>query len=271
MSCNKKNPVNYLITLWVLVAWVAAGLFLLPGKLFADDLFNSPLTVLSGKETGFEQKTVRSDSALQQQNLIFRVGNVSFEMVFVEGGAFSMGTTGLGNVTPSSYYIGRTEVTQDLWEAVMGNNPSFFKGGQRPVEHVSWEDCQIFINKLNRLLGKNFRLPAEMEWEYAARGGQNTHEYKYAGSDDLDSVAWYGNNSGGKTHNVGTREPNELGIYDMSGNVGEWCEDCFGTSRVYRGGGWTHYARYCRVDYRHYNTPDYHYYYLGLRLVLSDL
>lgn len=271
MSCKKKNPVNCLVTLFALVTWLSIGLFLPAEKLLADNLPKSPFSALSVKETGFEQKTGKSDSARQQQNLIFKVGNVSFEMVFVGGGTFSLGVTDQENVTLSSYYIGRTEVTQDLWEAVMGSNPSFFKGGQRPVEHVSWEDCQIFIHKLNSLLGKNFRLPAEVEWEYAARGGHHTHGYKYAGSDDLGTVAWYGNNSGGKTHNVGTREPNELGIYDMSGNVGEWCEDCSGNCQVFRGGGWSHYARYCNVSYRHYNISDYHYYYLGLRLVLSDL
>ena len=176
----------------------------------------------------------------------------------------------------------------------MGNNPSEFKGrflfklksAQKPVEEVSWYDCKEFITKLNKLTGKNFRLPTEAEWEYAARGGNKSKGYKYSGSNTIDDVALYCGNSGEATHNVKTKSPNELGIYDMSGNVYEWCEDWFGdyssgsqtnptgsssgSNRVGRGGSWYSYARCCRVSYRYGINPDYRYYYLGLRLCLSQ-
>ena len=157
------------------------------------------------------------------------VNGVSFEMARVEGGTFRMGATSeqedeadsdetpVHSVTLSGYYIGKTEVTQALWQAVMGSNPSRFKGSDLPVECVSWNDCQEFIKKLNRLTGRNFRLPTEAEWEFACRGGNNSRGYKYSGSNDIDNVAWYWDNSGEKTHPVGTKAPNELGIYDMSG------------------------------------------------------
>ena len=127
------------------------------------------------------------------------------------------------------YYIGQTEVTQALWEAVMENNPSHFKGLRKPVESVSWNDCQEFISKLNSLTGKRFRLPTEAEWEFAARGGNNSRGYKYGGGSNLDDVAWYKENSGSRTHDVGTKLANELGLYDMNGNVLEWCSDWYGS------------------------------------------
>lgn len=170
----------------------------------------------------------------------FQVGGVSFDMVWVEGGTFRMGATSeqgsdawggekpVHSVTLSGYYIGKTEVTQALWKAVMGSNPSEFKGDNLPVEQVSWDDCQEFIRKLNSLTGQHFRLPTEAEWEFACRGGNNSCGYKYSGSNDIDNVAWYFDNSGHKTHPVGTKAQNELGIYDMSGNVWEWCSDWYG-------------------------------------------
>ena len=203
-----------------------------------------------------------------------------------------MGATSYGNdspvhsVTLSDYYIGETEVTQELWEAVMGSNPSRFKGSQKPVEKVSWNDCKEFITKLNRLTGKNFRLPTEAEWEYAARGGNKSKGYKYSGSNTIGNVAWYRDNSSSATHNVKTKSPNELGIYDMSGNVWEWCEDwkggyssgsqtnpagpSTGSNRVLRGGSWYNFASSCRVSLRSCLGPGYGINYLGLRLCLSQ-
>lgn len=226
----------------------------------------------------------------------FTVNGVSFEMVLVEGGTFRMGATSeqgddawnsekpVHGVTLSSYYIGKTEVTQALWQAVMGSNPSNFNGSNLPVECVSWNDCQEFIQKLNRLTGRNFRLPTEAEWEFACRGGNNSRGYKYSGSNNLGSVAWYDDNSGGQTHPVGTKAPNELGIFDMSGNVWEWCSDWYanytsysqtnptgpqsGSDRVYRGGSWADYARNCRSSIRCHNAPAYRRITLGLRLAL---
>ena len=205
-------------------------------------------------------------------------------MVKVEGSTFTMGATPeQGNdayeyerpahqVTLSDYYIGRYEVTQKEWQAVMGDNPSKFYGDNLPVDYVSWNDCQDFINKLNQLTGLKFRLPTEAEWEFAARGGKQSKGYKYSGSDNAKNIAWYEKNSGSKPHQVGTKEPNELGIYDMSGNVGEWCGDWYGrysssaqtnptgpssgSYRVLRGGCWSDSAGYCRVSIRAFNNPS---------------
>ena len=231
------------------------------------------------------------------QNLTIRVGNVNFVMVKVSGGTFTMGATSemtepdsdekpTHQVTLSSYYIGETEVTQALWKAVMGSNPSRFKGDDLPVEQVSWNDCQTFISKLNALTGENFRLPTEAEWEFATRGGKQSRHTPYSGSSRIDDVAWYAGNSDWKTHPVKTKQPNELGIYDMTGNVWEWCQDWkgsysshaqtdptgagSGSSRVYRGGGCNSSPWGCRSSYRCYYTPEYSYYDLGLRLVLSQ-
>lgn len=216
-------------------------------------------------------------------NQTFTVNGVQFTMVAVEGGTFKMGATSeqgsdaweeekpAHEVTLSDYYIGQTEVTQALWEAVMGSNPSGHKGDNLPVEQVLWNDCQEFIQKLNQLTGKQFRLPTEAEWEYAARGGRKSRGYKYAGGNDIGSVAWYDGNSGKETHAVATKQANELGIYDMSGNVWEWCSDWYGdytsssqsdpqgpssgSRRVLRGGGYYNLARRCRVSFRGYSTP----------------
>ncbi len=237
------------------------------------------------------------DPGGESGNNTFTANGVSFTMIPVEGGTFQMGATPeqenpWGNETPvhsvtlSSYYIGETEVTQTLWEAVMGSNPSNFKGSSNPVEEVSWNDCQEFISKLNSLTGQRFRLPTEAEWEYAARGGSKSRGYQYSGSNTLTDVAWYAYNSGSKTHPVKTKQPNELGIYDMSGNVWEWCQDWYGSYssssqtnptgstsgsyRVYRGGSWFYIAKYCRVAIRFDNAPGYRDDSLGLRLALSE-
>ena len=219
-------------------------------------------------------------------------------MVYVSGGTFMMGTTSeqgsnafydekpAHSVTLSSFYLCKYEVTQALWRAVMGNNPSYFKGDNLPVENVSWNDCQTFIFRLNNLTGKNFRFPTEAEWEYAARGGNRSRGYKYSGSNVLSDVAWYSDNSGDKTHPVGSKSPNELDLYDMSGNVDEWCSDWYGTYsssaqtnptgpssgsyRVYRGGSWYGIGWGCLSSYRNCNAPDYRDFDLGLRLALSQ-
>ena len=188
-------------------------------------------------------------------------------------------------VTLSSYYIGETEVTQALWQAVMGSNPSYFKGDNLPVEMVSWNDCQTFISRLNSLTGKRFRLPTEAEWEFAARGGNQSRHTQYSGSSRIDDVAWYYGNSNDKTHPVKTKQPNELGLNEMSGNVNEWCQDWYdsnssdaqtdptgagsGSLRVGRGGSWWGPPRACRSSYRNHGAHEVSYRTLGLRLVLS--
>ncbi len=215
-------------------------------------------------------------------------------MVLVDGGTFKMGAAAnqmkeaesdekaVHEVTLSSFYICKYEVTQDLWTFVMGVNPSSFKSARQPVEDITWNDCQLFIEKLNTLTGKNYRLPTEAEWEFAARGGNLSKGYKYAGSNTIGDVAWYSANSGNSPHDVGEKEPNELGLYDMSGNVYEWCNDWKapyertpqtnpvgadeGTYRVNRGGRWCGSARACRTSDRSMSAPDYHFYHLGMRL-----
>ena len=224
------------------------------------------------------------------------IQNLINNMVPVEGGTFTMGATSeqgsdaweyekpAHQVTLSSFSIGKYEVTQEEWEAVMGSNPSRFKGAKRPVEQVSWDDCQEFIRKLNALTGKQFRLPTEAEWEYAARGGNRSRGYKYSGNDNLGSVAWHYDNSGNTTHPVGQKQSNELGLYDLSGNVFEWCQDWdgdysssaqknptgpgSGSDRVSRGGGWAFSARNFRVSNRGCYAPSARLDYLGLRLAL---
>ena len=229
-------------------------------------------------------------------NKEYTVNGVRFKMIAVACGTFTMGATSeqqnpeadektTHTVTLSDYYIGETEVTQELWAAVMGDNPSELTGNmQRPVEYVNWYDCQTFIQKLNELTGANFRLPTEAEWEYAARGGRNSRGYQYSGSNNLGDVAWYYDNSSNTMHPVKTKSPNELGIYDMSGNVYEWCQDwkgCYssssqtnptgpstGSHRVLRGGSWDSSACYCRTAYRYEDLPGSGGYYIGLRLAL---
>mgnify|MGYP002673808187 CR=1 FL=1 len=245
-------------------------------------------------KTNSKHKPTSTPTVNRQAELNKLINN----MVYVSGGTFTMGATSeqgsdaydekpTHSVTLSSFYLCKYEVTQALWKAVMGKNPSSFKGNNLPVENVSWNDCQTFISRLNNLTGKNFRLPTEAEWEYAARGGNRSRGYKYSGSNVLSDVAWYDGNSGSKTHPVGTKSPNELGLYDMSGNVYEWCSDWKGTYsssaqtnptglssgsfRVCRGGSWNGITWYCRSSGRNYGPPDFRYYGLGLRLALSQL
>ena len=233
----------------------------------------------------------------------FTVNGVSFNMVYVKGGTYMMGATDedpyakdwekpAHEVTLSDYYIGETEVTQALWKAVMNNNPSWFTSTNgygtnlnRPVERVSYNDCKSFINKLNQKTGKTFRMLTEAEWEYAARGGRLSKGYVYSGSDDLDEVCWYKGTAENMTHPVASKLPNELGIYDMCGNVEEWCSDLYGlyssepqvnptgatsgTCRVSRGGCWDHAFRACRITYRYDALPAMKTHHYGLRIAMS--
>lgn len=232
------------------------------------------------------------------------INDVSFKMVFVEGGTFMMGAMDKDeeakenekpthSVSLNNFYIGETEVTQSLWMSVMGENPSNFPGTNKPVESISWEECKDFINTLNNLLSKDlngmlFRLPTEAEWEFAARGGNKSKGYFYSGSNIVGEVAWYVDNSDQQTHIVKQKAPNELGLYDMSGNVWEWCSDWYdaeyyssspsnnpkgpssGTYRVIRGGSWGHYDRFCRFSYRGRESAENKGIRLGFRLILSE-
>lgn len=256
---------------------------------------------------GFSVRPVRASSSEESEDKLttksFTVNGVTFCMIPVEHGTFEMGSDSseansneqpVHSVTISNdYYIGETEVTQALWYAVMGQKPTsdgskwsstYGLGDAYPAYYISWNGCQDFITKLNQLTGQTFRMPTEAEWEYAAKGGNKSQGYIYSGSNTIDDVAWYTSNSGSKTHPVATKAPNELGIYDMSGNVWEWCQDWYGgyssnaqtnptgpssgSGRVYRGGSWFYDARYGRVAYRFNYTPSSRGNHLGLRLAL---
>ena len=286
-----------------LILLVASGYVAFGG--FSGDKGADPVEVKEVDNANIESRTVT-------------VNGVSFDMVKVEGGTFTMGATSeqigdadsdespVHQVTLSDYYIGKYEVTQGLWEAVMrysgtcadGSSMSAYSsdvwlgsdptsgcglGSDYPAYYVSWEDIvNVFIPRLNKITGKTFRLPTEAEWEFAARGGNNSRGCKYSGGNTIGDVAWYSGNASSTTHPVGTKSPNELGLYDMSGNVWEWCSDWYGSypsssqtnptgpssgsSRVSRGGSWSSTARDCRVSFRFYSNPEFRYYYLGFRL-----
>ena len=242
-----------------------------------------------------------SNSSLSSGNNVIFIpvkNGITIDMIKVEAGTFMMGATSeMQNpwddekpvrevILTNDYYIGKYEVTQSLWQAVMGTNPSYFKGDNLPVEQVSWDNCLEFISKLNSLTGRKFRLPTEAEWEYAARGGRKSRGYQYSGSFNISDVAWYNGNSGNKIHPVGMKQANELGVYDMSGNVCEWCQDWYGSYvsssqtnplgansgsfRVCRGGSWYFDTGNCRSSFRSRGNPDTRSRYLGFRLVLSE-
>jgi len=253
----------------------------------------------SKAESSWRGHSSAPSSVMSHQERDRIIQNLIANMVYVEGGTFNMGATSEQGrdansdekpphqVTLSSFYICKFEVTQALWKVVMGTNPSYYKGNSLlPIENVSWDNCQEFIRKLNAMTGKHFRLPTEAEWEYAARGGKRSKGYIYAGSNNLDEVAWYGDNSGSITHPVGTKAPNELGLYDMSGNVLEWCQDLYdssyynfspqnnplgpssGSIRINRGGSFSCSVAGCRKTYRFYSAPWNTHSDLGLRLAL---
>ena len=266
---------------------------LLPVMAFAQGAGGQVRRPVKKQETNIKKGSGRTSANLSRDVVIQRLIN---NMVYVEGGTFTMGaTTEQGSdaydnekpthqVTLSSFSIGKYEVTQEEWQAVMGNNPSNYKGSKRPVEKVSWNDCQEFIRKLNTMTGKRFRLPTEAEWEFAARGGNKSRGYKYAGNNTIGNVAWYDDNSLYSTHTVGQKAPNELGLYDMSGNVEEWCADWYGSyesgaqsnpmgpssgkSRVYRSGRCVGRDRSSRVSKRDGDSPEWKKHYIGLRLAL---
>jgi formylglycine-generating enzyme required for sulfatase activity len=262
----------------------------------AYDDGESAIFVKKGKLEEFKAKVEKAKLEEAKR----AIEQLSKQFVPVSGGTFTMGCTAeQGNecesdekpahsVTVNDFSIGKVEVTQGLWTAVMGSNPSNFEGDSNlPVESVSWNAVQEFIQKLNTMTGKKYRLPTEAEWEYAARGGKSGKGYKYSGGNNIDEVAWYDGNSSSKTHPVGTKQANELGIYDMTGNVWEWVSDWYGENyyssspgsnptgpasgshRVLRGGSWPDDAGYCRVSIRSYNNPGIRYSNLGFRLAVS--
>lgn len=302
-DCNKENPVTTdKESLAATTSITSSGLYgdvNNDGKVSIDDVTYLIGLLLSGQQhsdadvdgngkvniddvTQLIQILLSSEPSIQT----FRVNGVSFSMITLQGGSFTMGaTTEQGSdadgdespahqVTVSTFSIGETEVTQALWKAVMGTNPSTHVTGDLslPVENISWNDCQTFITKLNQMTGKQFRLPTEAEWEFAARGGTQSNHYKYAGGNTIYNVAWYSSNSSNMTHPVRGKKANEVGLYDMSGNVFEWCQDWYGvyssstqtnptgpisgSFRVLRGGAYSFEAIYCRVSARNNAKPS---------------
>lgn len=248
-----------------------------------------------------ERGRERTDSSHEDGTKVIRVKDISFAMIKVEKGSFYMGTvipkseatqifvSDMPNshtvVISKDYYIGETTVTQELWNAVMGDNPSRFIDNKRPIDSVSWDDCMLFVDRLSHITGMGFRLPTEAEWEFAARGGIKSKNHLYSGSNRINDVAWNLENSNGHTHSVKQMRPNELGLFDMSGNVWEWCNDFYadyevgiqqaptgplqGTHHVYRGGCWCE-VEDCRVTSRRAGLPNFRSYGgLGLRLALN--
>ena len=311
MSCDKTIRVVDVVFPKTVFTVDIGKVFTIPVLVFPPDATDKSLTWKSdnpnvvtvdqdGKVTAIAagKASIAATSADSKHRAVCIVKVIDLseiEMVFVEGGTFTMGCTGEGcfseelpahQVTLSSYHISKYLVTQKLWETIMGYNPSYFKGENLPVEQVSWNNAQSFIYELNRITGKNYRFPTEAQWEFAARGGNASEGFVYSGSNDINLVAWYGNNSNQRTQPVGTKEPNELGIYDMSGNVYEWVNDWFenytdspqidpqgpdyGSYKVARGGGWFSVDWACRTTFRVsgsvYQTRDYP----GFRLALSE-
>jgi formylglycine-generating enzyme required for sulfatase activity len=220
------------------------------------------------------------------------VAQLAQDMIFIEGDTFQMKSENWGRnkklerkVKVPDFYLCKYPVTQGLWQAVMEENPLYFKGFNRPVEQVSWDDTQVFLEKLHQQTDENYRLPSEAEWQYAAQGGKNSRGCIYAGGNKLKEVGWYDQNSHGETKPVGMKLPNELGLYDMSGNVWEWCADVWHDNydhapadgsawleggdqdrRVVRGGSWVSLDLICRVSIRYFSDADYRFNFIGFRL-----
>lgn len=263
---KKKKGVLWTILAVLVVAAGVAVAFLLP----------------SGRQ-GQDEPT---PAAANYNDLTITANGVSFVMKPVEGEAFMMGGTDdnpAHEETVTTFYMGETEVTQALWQAVMGSAPTHDGGwtaesglgDNYPAYEISWNEIQTFLRKLNSLTNKNFRLPTEVEWEFAARGGKKANGYQFAGSPRVEEVAWYNKNSGNATHEVKQLKPNELGLYDMSGNVWEWCNDLFdangadATMRVLRGGGWNRNSDRCQVTFRGKGGPDFRGNSHGFRLAMG--
>lgn len=265
---------------------------------FSGDIYAQKSKKKSAKTQKTEQKSnikkKKSKSPGVEKDIVTKIVN---NMVLVKGGSFQMGATAeqgkdiyederpKHSVKLSDFHIGKFELTQAEWQAVMGDNPSYFKGNNLPVENVSWNDVQRFIKKLNQMSGKKFRLPTEAEWEYAARGGAKTKNYKYCGANSYNSIAWHKDNAAKKTHAVGQKKGNELGLCDMSGNVYEWCADSYGSYssksqtnpkmvrsdnfKVTRGGSFLSMNKFLRTSFRSKETATTANPNLGFRLVME--
>ena len=306
ISTNKSNDKIFIDNNYIGISPLAISLCLGEHVIVATHGYKGTMTELknivddNGTIVANKQIIVKKKDTEINIRLLFdfddkyiTVNGVAFEMIAVEGGTFVMGATEeqgkdaendeypSHNVSLNDYYIGKFEVTQALWNAVMEKG----LGSNNPIDNVNWDDCQAFIHKINKMTGLHFRLPTEAEWEYAARGGNKSKGYKYCGSNNIKDVCWYVTNSSNKSQAVGCRLPNELGIYDMSGNVYEWCQDYYGkyvddeqtnpagpvqgSDRVRRGGSWFNVANDCRVSYRSSLAPTIRSSNSGFRLVLD--
>jgi formylglycine-generating enzyme required for sulfatase activity/tetratricopeptide (TPR) repeat protein len=257
-----------------------------------------PTSIVNGKNQvkiraqGFLDKDIYPQDFIKEIKMQWdpEIKKLIGDMVFVKGDTFAMGfDDGSQDQKPrhgvilSNFRIGKFEVTQGQWLAVIGNNPSSHQNcDDCPVEQVSWDDCQLFIQKLNMITRQEYRLPSEAEWEFAAHGGINFQDFRYSGSDDLNEVGWFGENSGGQSHPIGMKSPNGLSLYDMSGNVWEWCQDWLavyptgivvdprgpisGKDRVLRGGCWVHPNDFSQIDSRYANTRNFRNNDIGFRL-----
>lgn len=261
--------------------------------------YEAYVNVEEGKIATIDESLAKSCDIIRSGNRIdITTKDVTFSLIKVEGGSFQMGATpeqGKGKVdefpvhkvTLSDYYIGETEVTNELWSAIMGTSPSiYYSQPQQPVNNVTWYDCQKFINRLSSLTGLHFALPTEAQWEYAARGGNKSRGYTYSGSNKIKEVGWFKGNSGGSVKNVKQLSPNELGLYDMSGNAYEWCSDWYGlykntdtidpkgpetgTYKVNRGASGGEKDILTRVACRFNDSPNFKHQVLGLRLTMLE-